>query len=169
MAPRHLLLVRRAFYAEAIRVLYSCNRINIPSIYYTLRPFRTNPAVSLDASQFIMLPKQPQCFQHLRTLEITILKIQPDFHSLTSDPVYLNWIASIEHLKAHANLPGLTLIVGAELFDDVFPPVESFIPDIDILEKQPLKRYYEFLRPLQALRGGGDCSCTLNGNGIGRR
>ncbi|KAI8944320.1 hypothetical protein F4801DRAFT_572210 [Xylaria longipes] len=153
MAPRDLFLVSRAFYADAIHVLYSCNRINIPSSRRTRDPFSTKPLVNLDASQFIMLPKYPQCFQHLRTLEITIPRIYPEFELWRSDHIYFNWVSSIERLKTYANLPSLTLVVCSQPFDNDFPPVDGVVTDMDMVVKQSLERIYESLIPLRALRG----------------
>ncbi|KAI1750026.1 hypothetical protein F4782DRAFT_511049 [Xylaria castorea] len=143
--PSSLMLVSREFYAHAIHTLYSCNRIILPS----------NPRC-LNFTRFTMRHVQTQCFQHLRTIEIVLPKIWKTIDSMTDHSFYLDWVAAIERLKAHANLPALTLIVCAPLVnpDDVFPPLEEAKEHVSEMLKEPqLERYYKFLIPLGTLSG----------------
>lgn len=107
-----LLKVCRSVYEDAIDVLYSCNRIIITQSTghdTHINSFHALPR--LDASRFITRHMEPEKLHHLQTLELVFPGCAPQFCPGLDKPFYLDWCFAIDHVKAHANLPNLTIIV----------------------------------------------------------
>ncbi|KAI3319637.1 hypothetical protein HD806DRAFT_508632 [Xylariaceae sp. AK1471] len=167
--PGPLMVVCRTMYAHAIEILYSCNRIVLTPPYspnrfsvipsgnnYEIRlsPDRSPPR--LDAARFITRHMWPrQALQHLRCLEIVLPKLDPLFCPDPSSPLYLDWRFAIDHLKAHANLSVLTIIVHFSLDNRDRPPWFGYSERTRKWgrgREGMMRPHMRLLTPLQAMR-----------------
>jgi len=149
--PRPLMLVCRAMYEDAIRILYTRNRIiilpkdcifNLPiSIDSTLR--------RLEASKFITRHTKPHVLQHLRTLEVVFPQIHI-FYFDTSNPFYLDWQFAVHHLREHANLSVLTVILHMSSNN---PTPRRWHDYVDKELKDMVRSHVQLLTPLRSLGG----------------
>ncbi|OTA90548.1 hypothetical protein M434DRAFT_13866 [Hypoxylon sp. CO27-5] len=151
--PGALMLVSRAVYQDAIDVLYSHNRIiAMPSRGLNTSVCSRYSLSRLDASRFITRHMWPGVLRHLRSLELVFpIQDEPSCPE-TSSPLYLDWCFAIHHLKVHANITQLTVIVHTEVapldFEgDYWPPIP-----LDWTPESTLKTQARLLAPLQALR-----------------
>lgn len=112
-APRALFLANKSLYQEALQVLYSCNRvIVVPSegLRSCLRPDDT--ASRLDASRFITRHMWPDVLHNLRTIEFVFPAIEPASFPVSGEPYYIDFCFAIEHLKAHADISKLAIVLS---------------------------------------------------------
>ncbi|KAI1364909.1 hypothetical protein F5Y08DRAFT_339256 [Xylaria arbuscula] len=108
--PRSLLVANRQLYHEAIRVLYSYNRvIVVPS-----RDFRTPLSLTqkrLDAAVFITRHVWPEVLNYLRDVEFVFPCINPASPDLAQNPYILDLCFAIDHLASNACMSGLHVTV----------------------------------------------------------
>ncbi|KAI0390312.1 hypothetical protein F5Y17DRAFT_71300 [Xylariaceae sp. FL0594] len=112
--------VSRTMYEEAIHVLYSRNRIVVVphSILYAYPGailLNYNPNFELEASSFIRRHRRkPHLLRHLRNVELVF----PFFPDPLRDgiPPLPAWKAAVELLRAHANIPALSLYLHMACF-----------------------------------------------------
>lgn len=159
-APQPLMLVCRAMYRDAITVLYSSNRIIVtPHLPHEQSFDSTNLPFRLDASRFITRHMWPGILDSLRTVELVLPPMEPEFRPHTSRPLYLDWRFAVDHLREHADLRAMTLIIHISL-----PQPEKRGPSPAALLRRQimwwgedtaavLKSYHRLLTPLEALRG----------------
>ncbi|KAI0968533.1 hypothetical protein F4678DRAFT_442061 [Xylaria arbuscula] len=108
--PRALLIANRQLYHEAIRVLYSYNRvIVVPS-----GDFRT--AISpikkrLDAAVFITRHMWPEVLNYLRDFECVFPCIDPSSPDLAQNPYSLDLCFAMDHLASNACINTLHVTV----------------------------------------------------------
>ncbi|KAI1123856.1 hypothetical protein F5Y10DRAFT_251022 [Nemania abortiva] len=108
--PKSLLVANRELYHEAIRVLYSCNRVIIvPSgdFRIAIGPIKER----LDAAVFITRHMWPQVLHYLRDLECVFPCINPSSPNLAHDPYILDLCFAIDHLALYACMSGLHVSV----------------------------------------------------------
>ncbi|KAI1455964.1 hypothetical protein F4805DRAFT_434106 [Annulohypoxylon moriforme] len=111
--PTALLLTNHSLYREAVQVLYSCNRvIVVPSGGLRSYLRLDGKATRLDASRFLTRHRWPDVLHHLRSLEFVFPAINPASSRVSSELVYHDLCFAIDHLKAHADVPKLTIIVN---------------------------------------------------------
>ncbi|KAI1077765.1 hypothetical protein F5B20DRAFT_550308 [Whalleya microplaca] len=157
IAPRALFLVNRNLYQEALQVLYSCNRvIVVPS--EGLRPCMTpdNTATRLDASRFITRHMWPDALHYLRTIEFVFPAIDPA-SDVSSAPYYLDFCFAIDHLKAHADIPKLAIVVNITVTSSVIEGDREWIHRELIKsagdEALALRAHAQLIGHLKTLRG----------------
>lgn len=112
VAPRGVFTTSRAFYREAIRVLYSCNRIIIvPSegLRSCLSTYKGRKR--LDIARFITRHTWPDVLHSLRNIELVFPAIQHNQGTIDYDSNYADLCFAIDHLKAHANIGQITIII----------------------------------------------------------
>ncbi|KAI1774983.1 hypothetical protein F4818DRAFT_57464 [Hypoxylon cercidicola] len=111
VAPRALFLVNRSFYGEAMQVLYSCNRVVfVPSDGFRSCFGTDNIPTRLDASKFITRHMWPGVLNNLRTIEFLLPAANPA-SDVSGEPYYSDFCFAIDHLKAHADIPKLTVVL----------------------------------------------------------
>ncbi|KAI8630558.1 hypothetical protein F5Y19DRAFT_483874 [Xylariaceae sp. FL1651] len=108
--PKSLLVANRQLYREAIRVLYSCNRvIVVPSGDFrtAIGPISTR----LDVAAFITRHMWPEVLRYLRDLECVFPCIGPSSNNLAHDPYTLDLCFAIDHLASNACMSRLHVSV----------------------------------------------------------
>ncbi|KAI0010803.1 hypothetical protein F4779DRAFT_576168 [Xylariaceae sp. FL0662B] len=156
-APRALLLASRSLYLDALQVLYSSNRvIVVPSA--GLRSCLTfdNTAMRLDASRFITRHMWPQVLHNLRTIEFVFPAIESAFDPVSGEPYYLDLCFAIDHLRAHADIPKLTIVVNitsaASMVDGDQERVHRQLIELGGNEALVLRAHAQLLDHLTTLR-----------------
>ncbi|KAI0157919.1 hypothetical protein GGR52DRAFT_180839 [Hypoxylon sp. FL1284] len=157
-APRALFLVSQAFYREALQVLYSCNRvIVVPSkgLRSSLGPDET--ATRLDASRFITRHMWPDVLRDLRAVEFVLPAMDPATAEVSGEPYYSDFCFAIDHLKAHADIPKLTMVLSITSTSSVTTGDEECIhrelTKSGGNEALALRSYAQLFRCLEGLRG----------------
>ncbi|KAI1261309.1 hypothetical protein F5Y18DRAFT_209015 [Xylariaceae sp. FL1019] len=109
--PRSLLIANRQLYREAIRVLYSYNRvIVVPSEDFRVPIGPINKR--LDIATFITRHMWPETLNHLRDLECVFPCIDPSSPSLAHDTYTLDLCFAIDHLATYACMSQLHVSVN---------------------------------------------------------
>ncbi|KAI1416516.1 hypothetical protein F5Y13DRAFT_177606 [Hypoxylon sp. FL1857] len=127
--PGALMSVSRAIYEDAIDMFYSHNHIMvIPSGGLRFNVCSRHDLFRLDASRFIT--------RHI--LELVFPALDPASCPEVSSPLYLDWRFAVDHLKTHATMAQLTVIIHTSLGT---PTGDS-----------TLKAQARLLTPLQTLR-----------------
>ncbi|KAI8944515.1 hypothetical protein F4801DRAFT_585343 [Xylaria longipes] len=157
--PAPLMLVCRTMYEDAIRTLYSYNRIIItpPGGRFDLCLGPNYLPSRLEAARFITRHMYPHVLQHLRHLEIVFPELDPSFCPETSSPFYLDWRFAIDHLKWHGNLHGLTFTIHISSDSASRDPwlryVNKRFKQGETTETECMLRpYTQLITPLQNLR-----------------
>lgn len=154
--PKAFMSVSRVFYQHAIDVFYSHNNVTImPSKGATRSVCTRYSLLRLDASRFITRHMWPEVLRHIHSLELILPLTNsvscPEFRS----PLYLDWCFAIAHLKCHANLDKLKLIVYS-LVDAPrgFKPSPLIHADWNVNAGPPLllEAHTRLLTPLQFMR-----------------
>ncbi|KAI1208353.1 uncharacterized protein F4807DRAFT_148820 [Annulohypoxylon truncatum] len=110
--PKALILTSRALYQEALPVLYSRNRIVVvPSGGLRSYLRLDNTATRLDASRFITRHMWPDVLRNLRRLDFVLPALYPTTGTAYNELVSHDLCFAMEHLKAHLDIPRLTLVV----------------------------------------------------------
>ncbi|KAI4867002.1 hypothetical protein F4820DRAFT_415137 [Hypoxylon rubiginosum] len=149
--PDGLMLASRAVYQEAMSVFYSCNYIVVtPSEDVDFRVCSLDSQSRLDASRFITRHKWPGVLRYLRSLELVLPAVIPASCPEISSSLYLDWRSAISHLKAHANLANLTVVVHTSL--SVSRHLLARNMPSDLTAESTLEARARLLTPLQALR-----------------
>ncbi|KAI1781438.1 hypothetical protein F4818DRAFT_37923 [Hypoxylon cercidicola] len=149
--PEAFMSVSQAMYQDAIDVFYSCNRIIImPSGGIEPSVCSRYSLSRLDASRFITRYMWPETLHRLRSLELVFPFLDRASCPDTSSPLYLDWCFAVDHLKAHANLAQLTVIVHMSL--QASSPWPSLFKLSHWAAWPGLSAPARLLTPLQALR-----------------
>ncbi|KAI1400487.1 hypothetical protein F4819DRAFT_366913 [Hypoxylon fuscum] len=149
--PEAFMTVSRVVYEDAIDVFYSYNRIIVlPFGGLEISCCSLNSLSRLDASRFITRHMWPEMLHHLRSLELVFPALDPASCPEISSPFYLDWCFAIDHLKTHANLAQLTVVVHTSLNASSGMPTFLTLPEGTV--QSTLKACARLLTPLQALR-----------------
>ncbi|KAI2464992.1 hypothetical protein F4781DRAFT_425092 [Annulohypoxylon bovei var. microspora] len=112
VAPRALLLANGSLCREALQVLYSCSRVVVVPSEGLRSSLRLDGTVTrLDASRFITRHMWPDILHNLRTIEFVLPAVDPASNLVPGELFYLDLCFAIDHLKAHADIPKLTIVV----------------------------------------------------------
>ncbi|KAI1412061.1 hypothetical protein F5Y13DRAFT_200393 [Hypoxylon sp. FL1857] len=155
--PRALFLVNRTMYRDACDVFYSNNRaIVTPSEGLITGICSCVQRLRLDASRFITRQLQPDILHRLHHLEIVFPPFDPALFTRDPSPPYLlDWTFAVDHLKAHANVANLTIVIHMTFANSIKDGSRAFYResrwrDNDIASV--VRTHARFLEPLQALR-----------------
>jgi hypothetical protein len=183
--PRSLMLVNRIMYEDAMTVFYSRNRIIVlpdadpiflpgwsssSSIEYAnpesalLKP--GDELKRLSASRFITKHVYPTILSNLHAIELVFPRLNMEgFCSHPKDPLLLDWRFAVDHLRGHANLPALKLIVhmtmnigvNEEAHSTFYnqPLIMNYLASCHGDTASALKPHAAFLEPLKVLCEGG--------------
>lgn len=162
------MLVNHSTYQQAIAVFYSRNRIiNVPDPSSYDTNLRSQDRLGrLGASRFITRHVYPTMLSHLREIELVFPGLHWDGRcSQPHYPLILDWRFAVDHLRSHANLPVLKLMIHMRMNLDGVPEgsgsdftQRAFKKYSDYCYGDPgyeLRPHIPFLEPLQVLREGG--------------